>query len=170
MDRRDGLRFAQAKRPKLSRHGQALLRRLAFIHAQEHRALLLAQPSGNGFISGRKPLLAIDNHQGHAGFGHRQAGLLANFRQELAVVIEHQATGVHHTKGAATPEPLLIGAIAGDTRLVMDDCVATAAQTIHQGGLAHVGPPDDGHHRQGHGCVPLVFTLLKPYRPAPSRL
>ncbi|QNJ07978.1 hypothetical protein SynMINOS11_00500 [Synechococcus sp. Minos11] len=52
----------------------------------------------------------------------------------------------------------------------MDDRVATAAQTIHQSGLAHVGPSDDGHHRQGHGCVPLVFTLLKPYRPALSGL
>ena len=130
----------------------------------------MAQPSRNGFIGSRQPLLAIDNHHRHRGFCHRQAGLLADLRQKFAVVIEDQATGVNHTEGAAAPKTFLVGAIAGYSRLVMDNRVTTTAQAVHQGGLAHVGPPDDGHHRQGHGCVPLALTVFRPYRPALSRL
>ena len=147
VDRRDGMGLAQAQPPELRRHRQACLGRLALVHRQQHRHVVAAQPGGDRLIGRRAALLAVHDHQGHRGLSQGQVGLLADLRQEFAVVVEHQAAGVDDAELPIPPVALLIGAVAGDPRLIVHDRLPAAAQTVDEGGLAHIGAAEDGDNR-----------------------
>ena len=169
MDGGNRMGLPQTQAPELAGHRQALLGRLALVHRQQHRHLLGAQPIGDPLVCGGEPLLAIDDHHGHGGLRQGQVGLLANLRQKLTVVVEHQTAGVHHHEGAIPPKALLVGAIAGHPRLVMHDRLAAAAESVDQGGLAHVGAANDGDDRKRQTAYPLLHSSSfdPTWQPAP---
>jgi len=143
VNRRNGVRLSKAKTPELGCHRQSLLRRLAFVDCEKRRTALAAQKFCDGLIRRCHPQLTIHNHQGDAGFFQGKSCLFADLRQELAVVVKDQATGVHHLEFPVTPVTVLIGAVTGHTGLVMHDCFPAVTEAIHQRGLANVGAPDN---------------------------
>ena len=117
------------------------------------------QPLGDRLIRPGQALLTIDDHQGHGGFRQGQVGLLANFGQEFTVVVEHQTARIHHLEGAVAPVPLLVGAVPGDPRLVVNNGFPASAKPVHQGGFAHVGPANDGHYWKRQNGLSLSTGL-----------
>ena len=151
--------FPEAEAPELSGHRQARFRRLALVHRQQHRHLLTAQPFGDRFIGGGEALLTIGDHHGHGGFRQGEVGLLADLRQEFAVVVEDETAGIDHLEMTIAPEAVLVGAIAGHTGFVVHDRLTAAAQTIHKGGFAHVGAANDGDDGQSQRFIATTVVL-----------
>ena len=104
---------------------------------------MTAQKFSDGLIGSRQPLLPVHDHQGNAGFFQSKRRLLSDFRQEFAVIVEHQAAGVHNLELAIPPVTVLIGAVTGHPWLIVNDGFSAAAQAVDQRGLANVGAPDD---------------------------
>ena len=132
MNRRDRMGLSEAEPPEFSRHCQPLVRRLALVDRQQHRAVLGPQPLGDGFIRSRDTLLAIHDHQGNTGLGHGEIRLLPDFGQELTVVVKDQSTGVDDLELPVAPVPILVSTVTGHPGLVVDDRLTTATETIHQ--------------------------------------
>ena len=158
VDRRNRVGLSQTETPELSRHGKPLLRRLTLVHRQQRGAGTAAEKIRDRFICRCYSLLTIHDHYRHTCLLEGQRSLLADFRQKLAVVVEHQTTGVHHLEFTITPVTVLISPVPGYTRLVVNNRLSTATETVHQGGLANVGASDNGNdgtrHRARLGSIP----------------
>ena len=75
--------------------------------------------------------------------------LAADLRVEVGAA-RHPAAGVDEAEGHAEPVGVHLLAVAGDAGLLLDDGDALADDAVHQGGLADVGPTDDGDEGKGH--------------------
>ena len=148
------MRFAETETPELSSHGQTLLRGLAFVDSQKSRTGVAAQEIGDRLIRGGQALLTIHNHQRDRGLLKGKSGLLSNFRQEFTVVIEDKSSRVNDLELTITPVAVLVGAITGHPRLIMNNRLATATETIDQRGLANVGAANDRDNRTRQGNRP----------------
>src|SRR5207249_1219946 len=81
----------------------------------------------------------------------RQLGLAPDGGLEPDFDVGKEAPGVHQVEGAAGPLGDREVAVAGDPRAIVDHRLAASEHAVEQGGLADVGPADDGDDGKGHG-------------------
>jgi hypothetical protein len=67
----------------------------------------------------------------------------------------HPSTRVNHTEFLANPLNVALKAVAGDTRLILDNCNLGAQKPIEESALTHIGSSDDhyGWQSLSHVCI-----------------
>ena len=108
--------------------------------------LRLAEHLHDAFVGGGGADGGVDDEQDGVGEFHGHLGLLGDAGVDAAGVVL-PAAGVDDGEVAAVPVRRVHDAVAGDAGGVLDDGLAAAEDPVDQGGLAHVGPADDGQDR-----------------------
>ncbi len=108
--------------------------------------LRLAQHLHDAFVGGGCAHGGVDDEQDGVREFHGHLGLLRHTGVDAAGIVFPPA-GVHYREVAAVPVRRVHDAVAGDAGGVLDHCLAAAEDPVDQGGLAHVGPADDGQYR-----------------------
>ena len=102
---------------------------------------------------------AVDHQEDDVGFGHGLLGLAAHQGAHL-VFAAHQAAGVHQEEGPVVKGEAAVMAVPGDPGDIGHQGLGRAGEAIEQGGLAHVGPADDGHQAlRALGLALFVFRF-----------
>ena len=89
-----------------------------------------------------------------------QSSLLPDLRQELAVIVEHQSTGVDDLELPIAPVAVLVSAITRHAWLIVNDGLPAATQPVHQGRLTDIRASDDCDDRTRQGSA---LANLSPY-------
>ena len=100
----------------------------------------------DAFVGGGCAHGGVDDEQDGVGEFHGHLGLLRHAGVDAAGIVL-PAAGVHHREVAAVPVRRVHDAVAGDAGGVLHHGLAAAQDPVDQGGLAHVGPADDGQDR-----------------------
>src|SRR2546430_628558 len=95
------------------------------------------------------PRLRVDDEHDDVGLVDRRLGLPADAGLDLARAVV-EAAGVDEGELTSAPFDRRIEAVLGGAGLVLDDGDTVTDQAIEQGGLADVGPSDDGHETTAH--------------------
>ena len=105
------------------------------------------------------PVAHVHHEDAEVGLGDGHPRLLLGAPGQLGDpgVLRHQrgveARGVHQGEAAASPLGHPVEAVPGQPRGLVDDRLALPGQPVEEGGLADVGPADDGddaaHRSQG---------------------
>jgi hypothetical protein len=90
----------------------------------------------------------IDKQQGDVSFGNRHVRLPAHARLHGIAALVLETSGIDHLEFHAQQAGAAFPAVAGHAGKVVDDGQALAHQTVEQGGLPHIGAPDDGHGKR----------------------
>ena len=138
-------RRAQPQRGKLA-DNRVLISTIDLVGNQEGVLVALAQVLGNHLVACGAPGPGVDQEQHGVGFLDGLQGLPGHDGID-AVLIAGQTTGVHHDESPALPDGFPVLAVTGQPGNVGDDGVTTLGQAVEQGGLADVGPTDQGDNR-----------------------
>src|SRR5256886_5511685 len=95
------------------------------------------------------PRLRVDDEHDDVGLVDRRLGLPADAGLDLARAVV-EAAGVDEGELTSAPFDRRIDAVLGGAGLVLDDGDTVTDQAIEQGGLADVGPSDDGDETTAH--------------------
>jgi hypothetical protein len=114
----------------------------------QHWLAAAAQVLGDLEVDGGRALARVDHEQDQIGLFDRDLGLVADVRGQAGVEAGVEATRVDEQKVAALPRADAVQAITRDARLVLDDRLAAADETVEQRRLADVGAADDRDQRR----------------------
>ena len=103
-----------------------------------------AQPAADLLVERGHAGAGVDQEQGDVGVAHRGAGLRAHPPGQGLRVLVLIAGGVDHPEFEPEQARLALAPVAGHARPVVDERQLLADQPVEQGGLADVGPADDG--------------------------
>jgi len=104
----------------------------------DHRLVAAPQKGCNLLVAGHQAIDHVGEQDDDVCLVHGDLCLLADARQHLVRVVEHQSPGVDHGKDLAPPLHVRIVAVARGTGDVPDDGQALAGQPVEERGLAHV--------------------------------
>jgi hypothetical protein len=153
VDGRAGQRLAQAEGVELVRDGAVAL---TLVDRQHDAAAPAAQQPRDLRIRGQQPGLAVHDHDRHIRLSQALGGRAGDQGREGVALRRHQAPGVQQRKGLAGPVSAGLQGVARHARRRLDDGDPAADNAVEEGGLAHVGPADQGHARQR----PHLLTCL----------
>lgn len=177
----DRVRLPQPQRPQFGGIGFPALA-VDLVGRQIHRLAGALQLLGRGLIRGGGPGGGVDHHDDRVGGLHGHRGLLGDLLLQT-LRIGFPPAGVLHHEAAARPVGVIGHPVAGYPGDVLHHRFPAPEDPVHQRRLAHVGPPDDGHHRRRgeflligvfveNNCFPVAFvepgTVLG-HRLAPTR-
>ena len=141
----DRVRLAEAEVPQAVRLGLGA-RVVDLVGRQDDRLLGLAQDADDGLVGVGDADGRVDDEEHGVGEPDRDLGLGADPLGE-APGVGVPAAGVDDGERAAVPDRVVGDPVAGHAGHVLDDRLAAADDPVDQGGLADVGPADDGQHR-----------------------
>ncbi len=147
--RRNGQHLAQ---PQLVELGQlrALGHALGLVGGEHGGLAQLAQVIGDVVVLRGQACAGVDHEDHHIGLGHRLTGLLGHLDVDAAFGRGLEAARVDDDELAAAQARVAVVAVAREAGEVGDDGVARLGQPIEQGGLADIGPADQGNDRFHH--------------------
>ena len=111
-----------------------------------------AQHVGDETVCRREPVAPVHDEHDPSGLLHRALGLHRHRLLDAARRLD-QAAGVHHDESVRSITAVAVLPVARHARHVGDQRVARARQHVEERGLADIGAPDQGDHRQ-HGVWP----------------
>ena len=167
---RKGDGFAQ---PQAEGFHHAIIGGLTFrlVGDQNDRHVIAAQPAGDFLVQRRDPCARVDHEQRDVAIFHRRFSLHPHPAGQAVGVLIFITGGVDDGEVEAEQMRLALTPVAGDAGLVVDQRELLADQAVEQGGLAHIGPPDNGYDGQHGGPFPSYLKnamLLRRQKPSPK--
>ena len=145
---RDAQRLAQPQRPGFGRAGLAR-GPLGLVGGQDDVLGALAQDVGEILVRRRDAHAGVDDEQADVGLVHGTLGQAPHPALQRIVLDHFQAGRVDHDEAQVAQARVALAQVAGDARLVIDQRQPLAHEAVEQGGLADIGPSDDGEC-EGH--------------------
>ena len=145
---------------------------LVLVGGQHHRAAaLLADQVGQLAVQRGDALARVHEEQRDVRRADRALGQRAHPARQAVVGLLLEACGVDDGEAQVAQAPLALAQVAGDAGAVVHQRQPLADEAVEQGGLAHVGPPDDGegeaHGRAAGSARPSAAP--RPPRPSSAR-
>ncbi len=138
----DGI--AKAQRVGFHRADFAVLA-LGLVGDQHHRLVGAAGEIGKGAIVRRQADPRVDHEHQSIGETDCGFGLLLHPRRQRALGALVEPGGIDDSEFEIAEPPLAFAAIAGDTRLVIDQRKLLPNQAVEQRRFADIGPADNGN-------------------------
>ena len=83
-----------------------------------------------------------------------------NFSAEVSLAAQVQSSGIDYGKDASIPLSVGIDAVTSSSRQIFDYSQPLAGQLIEEGGLADIGPADDGNKWFHESACPSIHVLI----------
>ena len=151
MQRRDRVGLAEAEAPQVGRVG-LLQGRVHLVGGQDDRLLLRAKHLDDALVRGRHANGRVENEDDSVGQVDGDFGLLCDGAIQ-ALDVDFPSARVDEREVATRPFGGVGHSVACHAGCVLDDGLAAAEDTVHQGGLADVGAADDSEHGQARRHV-----------------
>ena len=133
--------------PKEITAGDIFANPVDFINDKMKGFALDSEIANERFITRVQALSTVYQQQHHIGFLDGRHGLICH-RGIDALFLTRNTAGVDDNEGGLVDPSLTILPVAGQTRQVCYQGIATAGQLIKEGGFADVGAAHQGEHRQ----------------------